>query len=213
MLKTIKVQSVHFPKENKDCPPMFLDPWMASILAQFLIQIKEQPYWICFWAGNVFEMVAILDQKVTKVQKAPCWIQLTRLDVLDCFLTCCSPRWVGVADVVLLGPVCKHLFLSDEAMVWSPAPSLVLQVRYTLVWTSGFVIVIGHSFGLRVFPIGKTIQENIFYWFSILRLTFFIVFAFIESNSARPLFHKPWSKPISYEVNHIANFFDLTLRA
>lgn len=162
-----------FQKKTKIIRPLLV-PWMASILAQSLIQIKEKPAAMldkllsrqCIWNGSHFGSEG---HPVTKAAMLDPTHQGEYVGLLSC-----SPRWVGVANVVLLSPACEHLFLSDEAMVWSTAPPLVLQVRYTLVWTSGFVIVIGHSFGLRASPTGNTIQVNQFNWF-ILR-SFFLPF-------------------------------------
>ncbi len=131
---------------------LFLDPCKASILAQSLIQLKEKP------AAVLETFLSISNGSHFGSEghrKPPCWLQLSRQ--MECFLwcwMCFSPRRVSVADVVLLGPASKHLFLSDEAVVWSAAPPLVLEVRHTLVWTSGFVIVIRHPFGLRTLPTG-----------------------------------------------------------
>ncbi len=61
-------------------------------------------------------MVAILDQKVTESRHVGS-NSAGRWSVF-CGVGCVfSPRRVSVADVVLLGPASKHLFLSDEAVV------------------------------------------------------------------------------------------------
>lgn len=54
-------------------------------------------------------------------------------------------------DIILLGPVCEHLFLRDEPMVGSLSALLVLQVGDTLFWAPGLVVVVGHLLGLGLF--------------------------------------------------------------
>lgn len=53
------------------------------------------------------------------------------------------------ADVVLLSPACKHLFLCNKAMVVSSSAALVLDVRYTFITAPGFVVVVWHLLGSR----------------------------------------------------------------
>lgn len=59
------------------------------------------------------------------------------------------------SDVVLLSPACKHLLLSDEAMVVSSSAALVLHVHYTFVTPSWFVVVVRHLLGCGVFSTGR----------------------------------------------------------
>lgn len=81
------------------------------------------------------------------------------------------------ADVVEFGPASKHLFFSDEAMVISTAALFILQVCYTLIRPSGFIVVIWHSFGLRMPPIPQRSQLlscNVTEYFFIQDLSFFV---------------------------------------
>lgn len=86
----------------------------------------------------------------------PYWI--SRNETGSLFAIHFSPGGVYKADVVEFGPASKNLFFSDEAMVISTAAPLVLQVRYTLIWPSGFIVVIWHSFRLRMPPIPQRSQ-------------------------------------------------------
>lgn len=68
---------------------------------------------------------------------------------------CFLPFGMSEADVVLLSPACKHLFLCNKAMVVSSSAALVLDVCYTFITAPGLVVVVWHLLGSR-FSSGKT---------------------------------------------------------
>lgn len=74
---------------------------------------------------------------------------------------CFLPFGMSEADVVLLSPACKHLFLRNKAMVVSSSAALVLDVCYTFITAPGLVVVVWHLLGSR-FSSGKT--DWFLYW-------------------------------------------------
>lgn len=74
---------------------------------------------------------------------------------------CFLPFGMSEANVVLLSPACKHLFLCNKAMVVSSSAALVLDVCYTFITAPGLVVVVWHLLGSR-FSSGKT--DWFLYW-------------------------------------------------
>lgn len=111
--------------------------------------------------GSIFRLVAVLNQCLIR-------LKLELVAILDLqewawqpFAIHFSPGRVYKADVVEFGPASKHLFFSNEAMMISTATPLILQVRYTLIRPSGFIVVVWHSLGLRMPPIPQRLHHII----------------------------------------------------
>lgn len=94
------------------------------------------------------------------------------------------------ADVVLLCPACKHLFLCNKAMVVSSPAALVLDVCYTFITPPGLVVVVWHLLGPR-FPSGEKTQISLLVkWFNVPVIFFHNGLKYIVV-----LTHSDWVEP------------------
>lgn len=138
-------------KKNKKIPCLYSEMWSNIRL------------FICFWKYPSFILSLFFfvflkrshpggssnEIKPIKLICAP--VNSREKSSEKCFL----PFGMSEADVVLLSPACKHLFLCNKAMVVSSSAALVLDVCYTFITAPGLVVVVWHLLGSR-FSSGKT---------------------------------------------------------